>query len=255
MITRRRRTSRGFTLLELMASMAISVIVLMLAVSVLSRTGDSYEEIGGGIGAQREARAALNQISADLSTAIYHDDEVFIQQGSGWTVDKIGFLSLQPSDAQASDQNIGDICTVNYYVADIIVGGKTVRCLKRGFRNSLETFGAIRNDSLAPLFAPNENLDEEIAYGVVSFEARPKIRDENGTLKEWDKTMNEQPQFLDVRLVIARPDLAGKLNTPSDWSGGGKASRVLGTPAEATHSRGLEVYQTTIRFGNDSSER
>ena len=43
----------GFSLVELMLSMAIGSMILILAASVLGSSGDGYERIGGGVASER----------------------------------------------------------------------------------------------------------------------------------------------------------------------------------------------------------
>jgi hypothetical protein len=240
---------RGFTLVELLASMAVGMIVLLAAASFLRSTGTGYERVGGGVGAEREARALITQLTADLSSTPSSPPLLFEKSDAAWPADRIAFLTLQAPDAQSTDGRIGDLCTVHYYVKDLQIGNKTVRCLMRGFRESTETFDAVRAGNLDSLFTPLDR-DEPVAFDVVSFEASPKIRDTGGQISDWPTTPAAAPDFLDVRLIIARRDLAGKLTTASDWDGGGKAAKLLGTPQEAAENRSLEVYGGLIRFGN-----
>ncbi len=248
-MTPHRTSPRGFTLVELMASMAVGMIVLLIAVSVLGSTGDGYERVGGGVGAEREARALITQLTADLATARFNKDTVFEKSSANWPTDRLAFLTLQPSDAQSDTGRIGDLCAVNYYIKDLQIGNKTVRCLMRGFRESEETFQALRNGKLDTLFTPLDR-DEPVAFDVLSFEARPKSRGTSGNIDDWQKSDDQGPQILDVKLIVARRELAGKLNTTSDWDGAGKTALLLGQPAEALRNRNLEAYGTLIRFGN-----
>lgn len=240
--------TRGFTLVELIASMAVGMIVLLGAATVLRSTGAGYERVGGGVGAEREARALMTQLAADLSSAQYSPEVIFEENNENWPADRIGFLSLQAPDAQSIDGRIGDLCAITYYVKDLQIGNKTVRCLVRGFRESSETFDAVRAGNLDSLFTPLDR-DEPVAFDVVSFEARPKKRGDGGQISDW-AVSPFAPDLLDVRLVIARRDLAGKLTTAADWSGGGKAADLLGTPQNAADNPGLEVYGGLLRFGN-----
>ncbi|MEO5713164.1 MAG: prepilin-type N-terminal cleavage/methylation domain-containing protein [Luteolibacter sp.] len=238
--------SRGFTLVELMFSMAIGTIVLLVAATMLGTSGDGYERVGGNVAAEREARALMAQVTSDLSTAYFHKDGLIEKSSSSWATDKIGFLTLQPSAAQSDDGHIGDLCAVNYYTKDLTMGGKTVRCLMRGFRESNDTFKALLGKTVDSLFK-EQVQDEPVAFGVVSFTATPRSKDSAGKWIDWVKSDTIGPDAFDVRLVVARRSLSGRLKTPTDWNGG---AGVLGTPDKADRNQNLEIYETTIRFGN-----
>jgi prepilin-type N-terminal cleavage/methylation domain-containing protein len=244
----------GFTLLELLVTMAIGSVLLLVAATMLGRAGDSYSQGSGSVAAEREARAVLTQMGEDFAKAVWHKDNVFEAGGEGWKRARTGFLSLQPEDAQSEDGRSGDLCAVHYYVKDIQVGDTTVRCLMRGFRESGEVFPALKAGSLTPMFA-EEDTDEPVAFGVLSFEATPLKREaDTGTLIPWSPTdtsggdpLLEGPDFLRLRLVVARRELLGKLVTTSDWD----SSSLRGDPLKATENRNLETYEVLQRFGND----
>lgn len=241
----------GFTLLELLVTMAIGSVLLLIAATLLGRAGDSYGQGSGSVAAEREARAVLTQIGEDFAKAVWHKDTVFEDGGEGWKRARTGFLSLQPEDAQSDDGRTGDLCAVHYYVKDIQVGPSTVRCLMRGFRESGEVFPALKAGSLEPMFAAKDT-DEPVAFGVLAFEAVPLVRDDSGSLVDW-QSMNPNvptanaPDFLRIRLVVARRELLGKLATTRDWD----SSPLRGDPLKASDNRNLEVYEVLQRFGND----
>jgi len=244
---------RGFSLIELMASMTIGSIILLAAVALLGSSGDGYERVGGGVATEREARALITQLASDLSTAIFRKDAVFKKSTTAWPADRLGFLSLQPAGAQSDSGRIGDLCAVHYYVKDLTINGKSVRCLMRGFRESKDTFKALQDGSVSPLFAQRKDIDEPVAFGIVSFEARPQARDKSGLWTAWLENDETGPEALDVRLVIVRRGLAARLKLPADWDGAGTAGNMLGKPAEAARNKDLETYGTLIRFGNDET--
>jgi hypothetical protein len=234
-----------------MFSMAIGSVILILAATMLGSSGDGYERIGGSVASEREARALITQLAADLSTATFHEDMVIEKSAAAWPVDRLGFLSLQPAQAQTLAGRIGDLCAVNYYIKDLPIGGKKVRCLMRGFRESKDTFKALGDDKVKPLFEPLADVDEAVAFGVVSFEARPRSRDTSGNWIDWVKSDDKPgPEALDIKLVLARRDLSGKLKLSADWDG---AESLLGEPAKADRNKNLEVFGTTLRFGNHAN--
>jgi prepilin-type N-terminal cleavage/methylation domain-containing protein len=247
----RKQHTPGFTLVELMVSMAIGSMILLAAASLLGGSGASYERVGASVAAEREARALITQLGADLATAHFHKDAVIQLSFNQWPADQLGFLTLQPSGAQSSDGYLGDLCAVNYYLEDLTIGGKTVRCLMRGFRESRETFEALRDDKIADLFKLQNGIDEPVAFGVLSFQARPMVRAPGGGWINWTPTpeRNSIPEAVDVRLVIARRDLAGRLKRSSDWDGVGSGGK-LGNSADADRNPDLEVYGAMLRYGN-----
>ncbi len=247
------RHPRGFSLIELLFSMAIGSVLLILAATLLGSAGVGYGRIGGSIASEREARAVSTQLAADLSTARFHKDQLIEKSTAAWPVDTLGFLCLQPPQAQSEAGRIGDLCAVHYYVTDLTIGGKRVRCLMRGFRESHETFQALREDKIQSLFAARADLDEPVAFGVISFEIRPRSRDHGGQWIAWTKNAETGPEAFELTLVLARRDLAGKLKLASDWDGTGSAAKLLGEPSKPDHNKDLEVYGTTLRFGNHAT--
>ncbi|MEX1116394.1 MAG: prepilin-type N-terminal cleavage/methylation domain-containing protein [Akkermansiaceae bacterium] len=243
----------GFSLIELMFSMAIGSIILILAATMLGSSGDGYERVGGSVASEREARALITQLASDLSTAEFHKDSVIEKSGESWPAARLGFLSLQPAAAQTDAGRIGDLCAVNYYIKDVLIGGRTVRCLMRGFRESNDTFQGVKAGLLGPLFEEQPKLDEPIAFGVVAFEARPRSRDASGQWIDWVVNDLSGPEAIDIKLVIARRELAGKLKSTGDWNGTGSAGKLLGNPTQADRNKDLEIYAATLRFGNHAT--
>ena len=240
----------GFTLIELMCSMAVGSIILLLATSMLGSSGDSYERIGGGVASEREARALITQLTSDLSSARFHKDGVIEKSTASWPNDRLGFLCLQSARAQSDTGRVGDLCAVSYYIKDLTINSGTVRCLMRGIRESADTFNALEAGNVPSLFAERPNIDEPVAFGVVSWQAMPKSRDSSGKWIDWVKNSTTGPEALDVRLVLARRGLVGKLRQTADWDGNGTSGRLLGLPSEPDRNKNLEVYATLIRFGN-----
>lgn len=230
----------GFTLVEMVVSMAIGTVVLLTAAYLLGRTGDGYDRVGGAVAAEREARAAVRQLRSDMESAIHHPQAAFTAAGGA-----VSFLSLQPAEAQNDDRRIGDVCAVNYRLSDITSGGRVTRVLTRGFRDSGDAFAALATGQAGSLFTPRDLLDEPVAFGVLAFEATPVIRNPSGNWTSWTAARSAAPEAIDVRIVIARREYAARLRTASDWD---RAAAELAADAETNSD--LEVYQTRIRYGH-----
>lgn len=238
---------RGFTLLEMLITMTIGSLLLFVAASMLSRAADGYDHGSGSVAAEREARAVLTQIASDLSKAEWHKDSVFDSGGDGWKQAKIGFLSLQPDDAQSTEGRNGDLCAIHYYLKDIEIGESTVRCLMRGFRESSEVIPAVKDGTMDSLFK-EDSKDEPVAFGVLAFEAEPQSRSTSGKWETWTKNDTKGPEAFRLRLFVARRELIGKLTKASDW----ESSPLRGKPDDAANNRDVETYEVIQRFGNDA---
>lgn len=255
------RARRGFSLIELMVSMAVGMIVLLLAVSALRAVGEGYGRGTDGVAAEREARAVLTQAAEDLSKAVSGLEMVFEDSGSGWRRDRLGFFCLQPDDAQADSERVGDLCAVVYYVEDIEVGGELVRCLMRGFRGSQESFAALRSGDGSSLFEPDES-DEPVSFGVIQFKVEPLVRqavegeggEGSGEWVEWTPAEDpeeeawEGPDAVRLGLVVARRELIAKLRDGGAWD----SSPLLGDPERADESDQLELYEILQPFAHAS---
>lgn len=245
-MTLQRGHGSGFTLFEMMLAIAVGSIVLLAAASALGSYGDGCERIGGGMAVEREARAAITQLRCDLSTAVFHKDGVMETSAGVWPSDRIGFLSLQPADAQSAGGRVGDLCAVNYYLKDLTIRGRKVRCLMRGFRESADAFKALGSDSVSTLFNSRSSMDEPVAFGVLSFVARPKSRDASGQWIDWIRNEDSGPEALDVRLVFVRRGLLARLKQSDDWHD----RRALGLPSDAGQNQDLETCEAMFRFGS-----
>lgn len=242
------RKRSGFTLVEMLASTGIGAIVLLLAVASLSTTGEQYGRSTDSVAAERESRAVLTLVAEDMSKASAGILEIE-ESTETWKKDRLGFTCLQPSDAQAESEAIGDLCLVYYYVKDLELGRDTVRCLMRGFRSSDEVFSSLRNGRIEELYEERVE-DEPVSFGVLAFEAEGLIRQEGGAWEVWEQTdddpLAEMPDVIRLKLVVARRELASKLRTTADWD----SSPLIGNPDESDRSDQLEIYQIIHPFGH-----
>ena len=103
-----------------------------------------------------------------------------------------------------------------------------------------------------PLFVARDKIDEPVAFGVVSFVARPKSRDKSGKWIDWVKNDLTGPEALDVWLIIARRDLVGETQTALRLGRRRLQHReIVRLPGRCgAQQEPREVYATMIRFGN-----
>jgi prepilin-type N-terminal cleavage/methylation domain-containing protein len=242
------RNANGFTLLELMVAVSVGGVVVILAAGLLKTSSDRYGWVGGNIAVEREARAAMDQLTTDLATGQFHPQQVMTIDVAAWPKDRLGFLTQKTADAQTENLWLGDLCAVHYYLKDCQTNGQLVRCLMRGFRASSDSFKALYAADLAGLFIDKPE-DEPIAFGVISFSARPRKMELAGVWRDWVSDDLVSPEAFEIRLVLLRREFWGQLLTEADWD---RNPAVLGDPAVVLENPKLKLYEAKITFGNDA---
>ena len=236
-----RRARAGFSLVELMVSVALAATLLVLAVAALGWLGDGYGRSAGGAKAGREARAALDQWSRDVSHGVTEERWWWDPGSQLWRRDEMGMLVLAPEDAQEESEWVGDVVAVSYRVSDVMLGARVVRCLVRGQRDSAGVFAGMRDGGdFGDLFESGP-ADEVVAFGVVGFQVEPMVWEAAGLRAAATVEERERPDALRMELIVVRPELAEAFATAEDWDGAAR----LGAPHEAEASKHLEVYECT----------
>lgn len=244
------RKDSGFTLIELLVCMAIAAMILLACVSVLGGTAESYEQIGGRLRMDREAREVMRQLMEDLSSVIDVPGGLHEESADAWPADRIGFYTLQPESLQAAEGFIGDLCAVKYQVRDIDVGGQMTRCLMRTAHDSVETFKALQEGRESGLWPESSPRDEPLAFGVLAFQVRRMRRDTAGVWQAWKAGDPKRPDALELCLVIANRRLCGRLAKGGDWAD----TRILGEYAAADRHPDMKVYRSILTIGGHADD-
>lgn len=209
------RTPRAFTLLELLVAMAVLSILLVLLISVTNSASKLWRANENRVDSYREARAAINMISGDLSSLFSSTNTAFFavtpEDGrqdadlppvKTGTPDegmngKIFFLTALPIDAQGenrnSNPNKSDLCTIGYYLAydktSLTGKGTASYNLYRYFRGSDATFAQLSQgnpfadiDIQVTDTSPTTSQGAEvIAKNITGFEIKPYTVDTSAT--------------------------------------------------------------------------
>jgi prepilin-type N-terminal cleavage/methylation domain-containing protein len=138
------RTQRtGFTLLELLVSMAVMSIVILVLLQTTAASLSLWRISEGKIAAGREGRGAIQLIDQDFKGMIVPTNAALQPVLVGNT--SFSFLTLKPQDFQdttAAAGNVGDVCFVEYRI--------TNSAIMRGSVDSKLTFEGLTNSP--PIF-------------------------------------------------------------------------------------------------------
>jgi hypothetical protein len=233
----------AFSLLELLLAMTAGMMVLLIAATVLGDAGEKCGRVKAGAGVRREFRLGLEEWKSDLaSTVSGMPAHLYVRQDRE-AGDRFGFFLLRPPSKQSEARALGDLCAVIYYLKDLESRGQSVRCLVRGLRESAEVYAAMKQGDEKALFEPRD-ADEPVMFGVVTFEARPKIR-KASEWKDWDVKEAKRPQAIEWRIEVARRDLEQRLETPAQWD-------ALIGERTARDAKQIEVQSGIAAFGHEA---
>lgn len=244
-----KKKAGAFTLLELLVAMAVLAVLLAILLSIVSGASTLWRESESRVDSFREARAALNLVTADLASLYASSDPKFISVATkdadiGKLVktaadDEIGsalfFITALPEAAQDPDLNESDLCAVGYFVAfnkaSASINAKNSYNLYRYFISSNETFENIVGDEPTPFFAgtgPKVSATikevEIVARNITRFQVEPYTleADASGAFTKLSDFVQSDtspvPDVLDVTIVAVNQDTADRWDgTKSDW--------------------------------------
>jgi len=234
-----RSAKRGFTLVELLASIAIASILMIVLLGFMQQSSSTYQETQRAVTTLSDARAFLKFFESELSSRLPGTPLISTPGGDG---DKIAFVRAQSYDEQKSDT--GDLQTSMYYTAftkDTGAGGSP-----KLFRHSLDAKDTQKliETSLAAnpaMPSPTINLDEPILYNVVTFKAQPKYYDGAGEAHDWSPTNTEKPDFMEVVVGVVDDGTAARFPAESSWA-------RLRDPNSNDAKKYVRTYKRTIQL-------
>lgn len=118
---------RGFTLIELMVATAIMTLLVLAVMTVTSHVLGTWSSASGRLGANAEARTALQYLGDDLETLVVRPkqqvwleveyENVSLGQGKTVRVPNISLISATEHRVRPSTNDYGNICAINYQIA------------------------------------------------------------------------------------------------------------------------------------------
>lgn len=201
---------RGFTLIELMVATAIMAILVLAVMTITSHVLGTWSNASGRLGANAEARSALQYLGDDLETLVVRPKKqtwLKVTRGTlgatGGDAPNISMITAtEYRDRPTTGDDYGNICAVNYQLAfqHPITGGTTgiapppIAGLYRKVLSPETTFddvlaGAVGNETLHEQIAAHgstalfENfLSSNVVNLSVDFYAEDLSRDGDGNL-------------------------------------------------------------------------
>lgn len=202
---------RGFSLVEVLVSMSLSLFVLLTMLAVTEMSARGYQGATRRIDTMVEARGALRILADDVSTMLGQGDSLFGFDDSREHFHELWFLTLKPVDAQDENKAVGDVCFVHYFTAvtpdSPVVDSVSTRKLYRRFLASEDVLPSLRLGKLPE----NERAPEEaeiVAFNVMGFRVFPQALGTEAAVYE----------RLGVELFVLDNETSVRFRTAADWS-------------------------------------
>jgi type II secretory pathway component PulJ len=213
-----RRT--GFTVFELVVTMAISSVILLTLAALLTQTTEGYVLSQRSMNHLSQARAFVQLFQSDLSkrlpgTSLIHRSP---RSAGSQVSDQIAFVRTIANDEQNPDVP-GDLVTVCYYVA--FVEESNQRVIPKLFRkilNPRETQQLMEAGDGAEFPEVDPSRDESVIDSVLGFRTTPMDdNSESGSCESSSQSAAHPPSCLEVVLRTVDESLSLRLTNPADW--------------------------------------
>lgn len=211
----------GFTLIEVIVTMAITSVLLVTLAALIYQTTDGYAHAQRSVSHMSQARAFIQLFETELSvrlpdTPIVHQS---FSAGEAENSDQIAFVRTRSFDEQHLEIP-GDLATSCYYVAFIEDSEqRTIPKLFRKILNPAETQNLLEAGEKAgfPELDPTE--DEPVIDSVVSFHATPMYRNaDTGDDEAWDQTINLPPTHIELGIRTLDESYSRRFTTQAAWN-------------------------------------
>lgn len=195
---RRRRTQRGFTLIELVLAGTIAALVLVTVVVSLSQIGRAREVSRTRLLAHLRADSALDEIRRDLSSVLRDSDlfntRVLLYQGTGTILTKEGRLDVARDELLVFNSRLEPLGEIDYNGE----GGE----YETHYRIDEDQYGAAlwqRRDAVPDDWPDGGGIATPIAEGVIGLEI--KAYDGEEWFEEWDSDVDGLPWGFRVEIM------------------------------------------------------
>jgi prepilin-type N-terminal cleavage/methylation domain-containing protein len=209
---------RGFTLVELLIAMAITSVIMVVLLGIVTQSTDTYNRTQRAVNSLSQSRAFLQFFDREISTRLPQTPLIH-QAGTGNTPDlsdKLAFVRTISIDEQ-SNTNPGDLGTSAYYLAYApAIGDAVAPRLYRKVLTPAQT--QVLLESPTPGIPAADPTDEAIIDNILSFQARPKLIDPaSGEMKDWNINSTEPAAFIEITIRFVEESTSRRFKTKGEW--------------------------------------
>jgi type II secretory pathway component PulJ len=203
----------GFSLVELLAAMAVTSMLMFALLSMVGQSSTNYRISQRKVTTLADLRALFHFIENDLASRV-EETRFFLRTNPAGQSE---FCFIRSRDAQDSNAT-GDLSACVYYIAfspDDANSGSPK--LFRRSLNGTATQQLLDGGAAAAFPAYDPTIDDPIAYNVVRFEITGQQRDAAGNWQPWNQAQGAAPQQIEMVLELVDDFSAQRLSNESQW--------------------------------------
>lgn len=218
---------KAFTLIELLAAMAISSALLIFLATLISQTTEGYAISQRSVNRLSQSRAFFHWFGSEMSLRLTGTPLVHLSSSDSKS-DRIAFVRTIPDDEQ-NPETPGDLTTSCYYVAFVEnTGQQPVPKLFRKILNPAETQAFIESGEDAEFPETDPDQDEPVIDMVLSFQATPfYFNPVTGRDEPWDASTGQTASYIGLSIRTIDESFARRIKDPSEWK------RISDSPKES----------------------
>ena len=218
---------KAFSLLEILVAISVLSILLVVLLNIVPASTMLWRTAENRAEAYREARAAVQVVSADLRNLLPSTNTAFFVtnlpgiDASTRPNSQIGFLTTLPASTQNTN-NKSDLCAVAYFLAygnkAPVAGnhGRQSYNLYRYFIESNETFANLKkNAPFSDVNSANTNC-EILARNILDFQLSLLMTNADGFTNWTYSSTTPTPDLMELKIVGLNNERSLRFNARSD---------------------------------------
>ena len=218
---------KAFSLLEILVAISVLSILLVVLLNIVHGSTTLWRTAENRAEAYREARAAIQVMSADLRNLLPSTNSAhFITNLPGSDAStrpnsQIGFLTTIPVTAQNTN-NKSDLCAVAYFLAYAnkapVAGNQGPQSynLYRYFIESNETFANLQQNAPFSDVNPANTKCEILARNILDFQITPLTASTNGFTNWTHSPSTPTPDLVELKIVGLNNERSHRFNARND---------------------------------------
>ncbi|MEI8284426.1 MAG: GxxExxY protein [bacterium] len=249
---------KAFSLLEILVAISVLSILLVVLLNIVHGSTTLWRTAENRAEAYREARAAVQVVSADLRNLLPSTNSAYFltnlpgSDASTRPNSQIGFLTTLPATTQNTN-NKSDLCAVAYFLAYGNKGplagshGRQSYNLYRYFIESNETFANLLKNAPFSGVTPTNTNCEILSRNILDFQVTPLMTSTNGFTNWTYSSSTPTPDLVELKIVGLNNERSQRFNARSDQAGW---DTLRGETNTSDYLKNTKTFTTRVKINH-----